>query len=498
MTAAHQEDVPPPGLKVPWMHPLAGVLALGVVALLYHVPRLSPGAYSFTETECVASSLAQGHGFSSPFGGSTGPTAWVPPVPVWFEATVFKVFGIQTVSCAVARIVLTVLGLSLAHWVLICSVAPLGRIARFAASVTFLVTVAIIPEGPLDTLSEAWMTILLSVAVLSSCLGYLRSSSTRDAAALCVLAPIGVLTDAGLALALGAVILGLAVVGWRRGRTPRGPILAAALACLGLAGWTTRNAVALKAIVPLKSNLWFELYLANVVSRDGLVRAEDALVAQPFFHGPQWDRYRAMGEVAYVRSFKEGVTRSLAADPGHFAANVRRRLMSAVALSILDTGGAITWARFPAQDVARLQKAELLLPLPGIGGSFWRKLDASPDETFAALSSLGLSRVDLAWRDWAEHRSAYDKECARVSRVAAEALMSGVPFLSLLLLLLIEGRRVSPVVLWSALIAVVMLLPFVIINLGPRHQIPVIGLMAVWVGALVEAVAGHYRALKHR
>jgi len=41
----------------------------------------------------IAYSLANGHGFSSPFGGDTGPSAWTAPVYPWIVALAFRAFG---------------------------------------------------------------------------------------------------------------------------------------------------------------------------------------------------------------------------------------------------------------------------------------------------------------------------------------------------------------------------------------------------------------------
>ena len=45
------------------------------------IPREVLGLASFAqETGSIGSSLVKGKGFSSPFGGDTGPTAWLTPV----------------------------------------------------------------------------------------------------------------------------------------------------------------------------------------------------------------------------------------------------------------------------------------------------------------------------------------------------------------------------------------------------------------------------------
>ena len=66
-----------------------------------------PGTFGFGfETGSIAASLATGHGFSSPFGVASGPTAWVAPVYPFLCATIFKVLGVFTIPSAIAVLVM--------------------------------------------------------------------------------------------------------------------------------------------------------------------------------------------------------------------------------------------------------------------------------------------------------------------------------------------------------------------------------------------------------
>src|SRR5215510_9042505 len=62
-----------------------------------HTYKSSPGQENLGwETGSIAYSVATGQGFSSPFHGNTGPTAWVAPLYPYLVAGVFKVFGIYS------------------------------------------------------------------------------------------------------------------------------------------------------------------------------------------------------------------------------------------------------------------------------------------------------------------------------------------------------------------------------------------------------------------
>ena len=48
----------------------------------------------------IARAVATGYGYSDPFTGHTGPTAWCPPLFTLLLAGVFKVFGVYTAASA--------------------------------------------------------------------------------------------------------------------------------------------------------------------------------------------------------------------------------------------------------------------------------------------------------------------------------------------------------------------------------------------------------------
>jgi 4-amino-4-deoxy-L-arabinose transferase-like glycosyltransferase len=80
----------------------AFVLRIAVVAssfLSTAAPSLDHGQFG-AEMGWVTRSLALGHGFSSPFFPSTGPTALVPPLFPYLLAGVFRTFGLYTAKSA--------------------------------------------------------------------------------------------------------------------------------------------------------------------------------------------------------------------------------------------------------------------------------------------------------------------------------------------------------------------------------------------------------------
>src|SRR5258708_35369788 len=68
-----------------------------------HTYRFAPRDDHFGfgwETGRIARAIALGHGFSDPFHGATGPTAWIAPLYPYLLAAVFKISGVYSAASA--------------------------------------------------------------------------------------------------------------------------------------------------------------------------------------------------------------------------------------------------------------------------------------------------------------------------------------------------------------------------------------------------------------
>jgi hypothetical protein len=465
-----------------------GLSVLAAAALIHNATGLAPGMFDWAEPGNVAAALVQGRGFSDPFDGGTGATAWVSPVPVWIEAAVFLAFGVKTASSAKVLLVLVTAGLAATNALLVAALEPFGEWMCGAASAAFLAYCSFLPGGPLTVLSEAWLDMLLSATLLWAVLENFRSPGRRGFVTLVAVALVAPLENAGVAVAVGLCVL---VLAWRSLRARQSlalPAAAAAAAILSVACWSARNAAVLGRIVPLKSNSWFELHLANVDSADGLPRMETVLRRLPFFDAAEFKRYSELGEMRYVDSFKAPALAALRADPGHFAGNVMRRLGAAVAYCRREGGGEGTSFRFRADDAAKLSAAGEIIVM-GSSSSLWTRIDAVPSEERARLSGLGLADNDAIFSDWSAKRIAYDQEFLGAGGLFLGLVTAGIPVAALLLSALLSGGRLAPPAAWTAAIAFGMLLPYVLVNHNDRHQESILALQAVAIGAFAQALS---------
>jgi hypothetical protein len=467
---------------------LTGLSVLAAAALWHNLPRLAPGMYDWAEPGNVAAALAEGRGFSDPFDGGTGATAWVSPLPAWVEAAVFLCLGVKTAASAKAMLALSVLGLAAANAILLSALAPYGAWIRGAASAAFLAYCSLLPGGPLEVLSEAWLDMLLSAALLWAALEVRRSPGRGGSLALVAIAFLAPLENAGLAVSVGFVALALAWTFRSDTRRLVVPVAAAAAAAVAVGAWSARNAAALGRFVPLKSNVWFELHLANVDSADGLPRMETVLRRLPFFDVGEFKRYSNLGEMAYVESFRRPALAALRSDPLHFAGNVLRRIGAAAVFCRREGGGAPTRFSFSPGDLARLASSGEFIAM-GKSVGLWTRIDASPSAERATLHRLGLGDEAAIWQDWLEKRLAFDAEYRGPGGIALGFLTAGLPVVALLLAALLARGRLAPPAAWAAAIGIGMLLPFVLVNHNERHQLPLVAMQAVAIGAFAQALA---------
>src|SRR4051812_17404983 len=103
--AVGPEDEPAPTRSSTRVGLIVVVALLARLALmtLGHTYRFAPRDDHFGfgwETGRIARAIALGQGFSNPFHGITGPTAWIAPLYPYFLAGIFKVFGVYSNASA--------------------------------------------------------------------------------------------------------------------------------------------------------------------------------------------------------------------------------------------------------------------------------------------------------------------------------------------------------------------------------------------------------------
>lgn len=289
---------------------------------LYDIPAAYGHLFFGYEVGRIASALASGQGFSSPFPDPSGPTAWLGPVYPLLVAGMFKIFGVYTPASALAVMVTNSVFSALT-----CLAIYLLGMELFGSTVALLAAWAwaILPysinwsfwiwETAVSTFLFTllfWLTVRLA-----------RRPRLRTWAIYGVLWGVLGLTNASCLsfLPVAAIWLWYRLRGQQQFRML--PAAASALLfVLVVSPWVARNYAAMGKFIFPRSDFGEELYMGNHEGSEGLCM---------FWDHPVWNRYEMasfaqQGELAYVAAKQKIAEQWIRQHPGRFAALTLRRI----------------------------------------------------------------------------------------------------------------------------------------------------------------------------
>lgn len=356
--------------------PIVGLALLLRIAVVVLVARSHSTHWFFdqaTELGRLAESLRTGHGLSSPFGGSTGPSAFLSPGYPAIIAAVFAIFGAYSSAAEVAILLLQILfGVAT---VVVAMLLSRRMFSVSTANTAGLICALCPPALFLPTLFwETSLSILLATSLVALAVLCAEDSSTKYW--------LGMSLGSAVALAVNPSLLTIVVCGfgWAiyRART-KSPVAAgaAAILCLALsAPWAVRNFNQLHAFIPLRSNLGYELWQGNRADSDGFFLAE----LHPNVNAAEFRRYELLGEVGYMHEKLAMAEDRIAGNRVWFARLTAKRIfyfwtgiaretssLVVAYLSLTTVFGFIGWIRLSRSDrslALYLFVTGMLFPIP--------------------------------------------------------------------------------------------------------------------------------------
>ncbi len=286
----------------------------------------------------IGRSIALGQGFSNPYEGNTGPSAWEPPLYPFLIGGVFKIFGIY--SRASAWVLLSINSL---FATLTC--IPIFLIARktFSESIAKWSAYAwgLNPYVWYWSIHWIWDTtftpfILACIFLLALELAntgaphfsqQLREKGSQSDWELWAL--FGALYGIG-ALANPTMLAFLPFCGlwvwrqrYRRGLSSLGGVVIASVVFwVALAPWLVRNYQVFGRFVFIRDDFGLQVRLGNWKGADGMLMA----YLQPNLNRGELDKFQSMGELAYAESCKRQAFEWVRENPGRFAVISLKRL----------------------------------------------------------------------------------------------------------------------------------------------------------------------------
>lgn len=303
---------------------LAFLLRIGVLFATssYRVAEDDTNHFGFGwEMGRVASSLAQGHGFSSPLPLPTGPTAIVGPAYPLILALVFKLFGVYSTASAIAIRTLQCAFASLTCvFVYLCGRDSLGETAGRLAAVAWIV----FPLNIFFAVTKVWETSLtgmLAAALFWFLLGTRQSLSAGRWAAAGAMLGAAALVNTSLVMLV--VPFGLWALAKNRARAIV-PVTVGALACLAaVSPWLIRNKIQFGGVM-LRSNFPLEFRIGN----NDLSYGQKMEVLHPS-NNPEVNRHwQQVGEARFMAEERAANSEYLHRDLGRFVFSCLNRIVN--------------------------------------------------------------------------------------------------------------------------------------------------------------------------
>jgi 4-amino-4-deoxy-L-arabinose transferase-like glycosyltransferase len=278
----------------------------------------------FNETSYIGWSIANGRGFSSPFGPAyTGPTAWIPPVYPYLCAVVFHCFRAMDDRSWLIIFALQSLFSSLTI-IPMLGIAQLtvGRRAGLWASAVW----ALFPwfsKWAVTWVYETSLSALLVTLLLWYTLRLEKSSRSNSWIG------FGALWGFALLLNPALLMLLLAAYGWliyvrsRQGqRRIRLALLSIGACIIVISPWLVRNRLVLGHWIFVRSNFGPEFALGN--HHLSLGRGEGP---HPTNSAAEFGLYEHIGEYAYVREKNQEAMEFVRQYPGEFVSLSAKRVL---------------------------------------------------------------------------------------------------------------------------------------------------------------------------
>jgi 4-amino-4-deoxy-L-arabinose transferase-like glycosyltransferase len=320
---------------------LAFVLRILAAAFMF---RVDPRIWFYnqaSELTCLAYSVLSGRGLSSPFGGSTGPSAFLAPGYPLLVSLVYHFFGVYSVRSAVVLTSIQVLfGVLIVLMTMLVAQRLFGNQTAYIAG-TFC---AISPTMVwLPTLFwETSLSTLLLIGVLAFAPRCVDRTTHLNWIAIGVYCALAMLVNPALLITFAAVGLWAAASSKRVSRG--GPLVAAATCAILFSIWPIRNALALHAFVPLRSNLGYEFWQGNRPGSRGLFTPDLYLNA----NREEYNRYASMGELPYMHEKSAIAVAVIKADPLRFMRLSLKRF-------------AFFWTALGGHGISRVVIAEIMI-----------------------------------------------------------------------------------------------------------------------------------------
>ncbi len=449
----------------------------------------------------IANSILTGNGYADPFGCHSGITAWMVPGSFLPPLLVFAIFGVSKISFLVLtlfRIICIVLSFNLvlkSKW--------FGKkwYNNLIFLILFLFYIYLSPKEFFEIIDDLWLNLVFSFLFI-----YYFGEFLDNAKKIIPLAIISFLlpiTIPGMAVPFVAAIVISFVVYLIQLKSEKKLIMRqsrnikfihyfilGASCLLSTSIWTVRNYVVFDKFIPLKSNAAFEFYLSNIVDKDGIHSYSTWLKAHPYSDEVACARMGELGEQEWLEPYKEMEKSYKENHKEEYRKKIINRTRNAFLFSVNehDFYESEYCNSLSENERKKLIDADLIREMKG-NYYWWFCLELDENVMTDSLKQLGVYNEELM-TDWkkAVKRFRYlpVKDFHQDSGIIKGLALSGLPFFSLLLLILLKdpNKRIK---LYFLIIYVSYTVPYILISNQLRYQKPLMVFQAFILYLLITS-----------
>lgn len=276
------------------------------------------------EAGSIARSIATGHGFSSPFGGDTGPSAWLAPVYPYFCAAIFKIFGVFSYTSGFVILSFNSLFAALTC-PLIFKIAERCFSRAVAVWSGWLWAVSpVFMHWPTRWVWETALSAMLFSLIFFWSLHLSEQDEIKPWLGFGALWGFAALTNPSL---LAFLPFSLAWPGChlakRSKRYVRSIVFALVTCVVVISPWMVRNQLVFHKTIFIRDNFPYEMRLGNFHDADGL----SWMFIHPTRNFRQHAEYARLGELEFVDKGKQEVMEFIRQHPREFASLTLQRIL---------------------------------------------------------------------------------------------------------------------------------------------------------------------------
>jgi hypothetical protein len=477
--------------------------AFGIILICIQIAFIVFVKFNFNygyEYGKIATSIYNGTGYSNPWGINTGPTATMPPALVYIHLLGLYLFKSANIYAFLFVVLIKIIAYTYSFY-FIAKAIEINQVKLLKPILLglFVFFVLLSPVLNFEHTGDLWISVfIVSWFLYASSYFFILSGKKFiiELAIICFLAPT-INPSFALAMMVLLGILTLSKLVYINKKSNSGlidylksfftnketfPYYRTLLICtisfgLSIGIWTTRNYLVFHAFIPTKSNLWLEVYLSNIVEKDGVLSYASVLKSHPAADEDVDAEISRDGEIKWFKKYETIGRLYIKEHKLDYYRKVRNRLFNAFILTKWDLDV------MPSSFLGNLDSSriELLTRNKLIVNNFWKSLDISKDKLSSKLDSLHIVDKTTYLNDWNNSKIQVAAVQQSLKYKMRGLLFALVPTIAGVVLLFFSFYRKNILFVSILIIYILYLMPYMLVSHQLRYQRPLMTLQIVLI-----------------